>query len=132
MNNWTNILIISRGRLPYSPLSQLVLYKSGNAAFTFFENQVAAPGKTEKFKITPTALQSITAALTRHKFTQLATADSGFLDGDQVQMKVTNNKAHHTVVLTNYRLPAFNKIIRVINRHLPKAFRVYYNQLILK
>lgn len=123
------IRIISRGRLPHSPREEIYIRDNGKAKYSYVKYQADGKSIVKKFKVKKKALEKIEDAVKKHKFFTLSSFDSGYLDGDEVQMSVSKGSKQHTVVLTNYRLPAFNKIILRINKVLPKRYRVYFNAL---
>ena len=127
-----NIRIVARGRFPSSSLQEIIIGPEGNGKYVFREQQMRDGKETWKFSLNKKSLAKIDEAIAKHKFFGLSSHDSLAMDGDQVAMVVTQGKKKHQVVLTNCRLPAFNKIIQAINQQLPKAYRVSYNDLIYK
>jgi hypothetical protein len=129
MNAIKTIRIISRGRQPYSPWEEVYINGNGNAKYTYIQYQAEGTKKVEKFKLSDEEMEKIDHAVEKHKFFTLSSFKLPYLDGDEVQMIVSKNGKTHKVVLTNFRLPAFNKIVLKINQVLPKKYRVCFNAL---
>lgn len=126
------IEIITRGRLPYSSRKKIIIDGKGKCKFIFQEDQVGSREVEKKFEISEKSVGKISDAFSKYGFYSLSSHDSGFLDGDEVQMSALFGKKNHSVILTNYRLRKFNKIIKAINKRLPKKFRIRFHALILK
>lgn len=123
--------IISEGRMPDTPRYKLTIKSNGGCSFSYQADQKSPKASTKEFHLDRNVVDDIHSLIKNSEFFQLTSHDSGVLDGDQVQLKVTMYEKIHTVLLVNYPLDKFDNIIREINSMIPKEFQISYNSLVL-